>query len=216
LNRKASLAVLLSLMTVLLLADVLSKMAVRSQLLPGEVLPLIPGVIELRLIFNSGAAFGLFAGGGVLFVAIAFLVVAAIVVNTVLRPRHAWLEIISSALIAAGALGNSLDRLADGKVTDFFNLLFIDFAIFNVADACLTCGAVLLVIWTLFGGVAKASPAPAGRDGEGDGAELPPAAVASAAESPLLGSASAEPPAPVCNSDGEPPALAHDGEDGPR
>jgi signal peptidase II len=151
LTRRASFTLLAALTSVLLIVDLLTKMYARVGLRAGESVPFIPGVMELYLTFNSGAAFGFFDGGGVFFVVIAFVAVVVIVGSIALSPRHAWLKIVALSLITAGALGNAADRVGDGEVTDFFNLLFIDFAVFNVADVCLTCGVALLFVWVLAG-----------------------------------------------------------------
>jgi signal peptidase II len=152
LNRKVTYALLLVISVVLLIADLLSKMAVRANLDTGEAAPFIPNLVEIRLAFNDGAAFGMFGGAGVVFVGIAIFVVAVIIVSTALRPDHAIFETIAEALVIAGATGNAIDRIGDGLVTDFLNLLFINFAIFNIADICLTCGVALWLIWLIYDG----------------------------------------------------------------
>ncbi|MDR0500977.1 MAG: signal peptidase II [Coriobacteriales bacterium] len=138
----------------LVLADIISKQLVLNTLadkVSGTgFAPLLPGVIELRLAYNTGAAFGMFDDIGFLFrvasVIMAAVAVIAIIIYTLWRPPHLRLEMLSLSMICSGAIGNAIDRLDDGVVTDFFNFLFIDFAIFNVADICLTCGCALLVI----------------------------------------------------------------------
>ena len=60
------------------------------------------------------------------------------------------LSILLLALLLAGAVGNLIDRAAFGYVTDMFRTLFMNFAIFNVADICLTVGCVLLILYVIF------------------------------------------------------------------
>ena len=92
---------------------------------------------------NSGAAFGMLQQGGWLFAAIAVAVTIAILVRFPSLPRHkAWL-FAGLGLVQAGALGNLIDRLRlGGAVTDFIHIG--NFAIFNVADAAIFCGVILL------------------------------------------------------------------------
>jgi signal peptidase II len=68
------------------------------------------------------------------------------------RPAE-WPVVISLALIFGGSLGNLIDRVGVGKVTDFFYFSFIDFPVFNVADIAIVGGAGLLMAWLLFGPV---------------------------------------------------------------
>jgi signal peptidase II len=144
-GRSSSLLLLALLSALLVAADFFSKQAILGLLSWGGSMPFLPGVAEFRLTFNGGAAFGLLEGAGVVFLIIAAVAVLAIVVYTAARPPHSLLEMVSLSLICAGAIGNAVDRAPDGLVTDFINLLFVDFAVFNVADACLTCGVVLML-----------------------------------------------------------------------
>ena len=107
------------------------------------------GPIALMLVHNSGAAFGMGQGGGMLFVAMAAIIVIAIVVWIVLAKQTRTLEIVSLGLIAAGGIGNCIDRLTTGYVVDFIQFTFVDFPVFNIADMCITIGVVLLFV-TMF------------------------------------------------------------------
>ena len=107
------------------------------------------GPIALTLVHNSGAAFGMGQGGGMLFVAMAAIIVIAIVVWIVLAKQTRTLEIVSLGLIAAGGIGNCIDRLTTGYVVDFIQFTFVDFPVFNIADMCITIGVVLLFV-TMF------------------------------------------------------------------
>ena len=128
--------------------DQLSKAAARALLVVGEPVALIPGVMDLSLTYNTGAAFSLGEGAGPVFVVIAAAV-------TCLGAWVAWRRTevpLSIALVVAavagGGVGNAIDRVALGAVTDFFKTTFMDFAVFNVADIFVTCGVfVALVLW---------------------------------------------------------------------
>ncbi len=104
------------------------------------------GLVDLTLVHNTGAAFGMGQGGGIVFVAIAFVITAAVVAWLAARKRHSALEVIALALVVAGGIGNCIDRLTTGYVVDFIRFTFIDFPVFNVADICVTCGVVLFLV----------------------------------------------------------------------
>jgi signal peptidase II len=101
----------------------------------------VPGV-HLVHVRNSGVAFGLFAGGGALLVAVAALALVALLAFFVTHARRplAWLP---TGLLIGGAAGNLIDRLLDGAVTDFVKLPH--WPAFNVADMAITLGVLVLV-----------------------------------------------------------------------
>ena len=104
---------------------------------------LIPGVLALTCVQNTGMAFSLFSGR-----AWALGVVSAVCILAgwliLRRYRLGLLSRVASMLMLGGAAGNMLDRFFRGHVIDMFETLFVDFAIFNVADAALTAGAALM------------------------------------------------------------------------
>ena len=108
-----------------------------------------PGFLEFTLIYNQGIAFGLMKGSGILMTPIAVGIAGAALVYSSKNPgERGWTQ-LAMGLLAAGALGNLYDRLHDGKVTDMIYLTVINFPVFNVADACITCAAAILMItWT--------------------------------------------------------------------
>ena len=105
-------------------------------------LVLIPGVVGLRYAENTGMAFSLLSGRpwllGVL--SAALIVLGALALR---RFRLGALPSVAAMLMLGGAAGNMLDRLLRGYVVDMVETLFIQFPIFNLADACLTVGCVL-------------------------------------------------------------------------
>lgn len=135
---------------VLLAVDQLTKVFIRTNYHPGETLVLIPNVLEIVRVGNEGAAFGMFPGGQVVFMitSIIFLIAIAIVWR---RYHPASLPVVVGlALVSTGAAGNLIDRAFIGTVTDFIYFKPIDFPVFNVADACITIGVILLMICVLF------------------------------------------------------------------
>jgi signal peptidase II len=127
-----------------LVADQATKALVRAEIPRGDVVALVPGV-ELINTRNRGVAFGLLAGGGAPVVIIAVLVLAGLLVflwRQWARPL-VWLPV---GLLLGGAAGNLLDRAREGAVTDFLDPVL--WPAFNVADASITIGVVLL-LWVL-------------------------------------------------------------------
>lgn len=121
-------------------ADQITKAVARSEIEPGESVDLIAGV-ELVRVSNDGIAFGLLGGAGPLVIglgAAAFTLLLAYFLATNDR-EGLWLPI---GLIAGGAIGNLIDRVAEGAVTDFIDPP--NWPAFNVADIEITAGVLLL------------------------------------------------------------------------
>mgnify|MGYP004507965945 CR=1 FL=1 len=135
---------------VLAVLDQLVKFWVRSHISLGQSIPFIPGLMDLAYIQNTGAAFSSFAGFTWL---LAVVSLAASVVVAVLLWRGffpgKWGK-LSLSLILAGAVGNLIDRVFLGFVTDMFQTTFIQFAVFNVADICVVVGGILMVVYVAF------------------------------------------------------------------
>lgn len=117
-----------------------------------------PGVFEITLTYNDGIAFGMLRGAGVLLAPIALAIVLVAAIYSFRHSHQGRAIHLAMGALAGGAIGNLIDRLWLGKVTDMFWFRLIDFPVFNVADACITVSAVLMMlIWTF---EAKATPAP--------------------------------------------------------
>lgn len=138
------------LVVVLIALDRVTKACAESALSLGN-----PGIdlgpLALTLVHNRGAAFGMGEGAGLVFAGFAVAVVVAICCWLWFYKEHSLLEVIAVSLVAAGGIGNMIDRLTTGYVVDFFRFTFVDFPVFNVADTCVTCGVVLFLIWLVFG-----------------------------------------------------------------
>lgn len=115
----------------------------------GQTRAVLPGVFGLRWTENTGMAMGLFQGGtaGIL-VMTAALAAACIFLLRGVRMRG--LAPIAVSMMAGGALGNLIDRVALGYVQDMIEVFFVRFYIFNVADAGVVLGAVLCGVSLLF------------------------------------------------------------------
>ena len=94
---------------------------------------------------NTGAAFGMFQNGSMVFTVLAFIVVGVILFYYPQVESEGWMFQLALALQMSGALGNLIDRLMhDGKVTDFISVG--NFAVFNVADSSITVGTAILLL----------------------------------------------------------------------
>ena len=110
---------------------------------------LIPRVLALTYAENTGMAFSLFSGRAwVLGVVSAVCILVGWLVLR--RYRLGTTSRIAAMLMLGGAVGNMIDRFLRGYVVDMFEALFVDFAIFNVADAALTVGTILLAYTLIF------------------------------------------------------------------
>lgn len=139
-----SIAVLVSL-------DQIIKLLVIKYLEPIGSLPLIDGFIQLNYAENTGAAFGSFSGYTWILSVFTLAVIVVGLVYLLKGKVKFGVEYVCITLILAGGLGNLIDRISRGFVVDYIEPLFIDFAIFNFADILVTCSAVVLIIWMLYG-----------------------------------------------------------------
>lgn len=127
--------------------DLLTK-AWASQTFVGRTVEIIPVVLSFTFTENSGAAFSFFQDAG-LFLSLAALVALGLITATVWNPRP-LAEVVGLGLIAGGATGNLIDRLArgsgafDGPVIDWIQ--FPNFPVFNLADTAITFGVATILI----------------------------------------------------------------------
>jgi signal peptidase II len=126
------------------IADLLSKRAVLIAFPPGTRHPLVPGFLSIVVVHNTHGAMGLLGDRPVLLIVLALLVLIAL--GVLLRDiiRRSVLAQIGFGLVAGGALGNVIDRFVHGYVIDF--IAARSFYVFNVGDACITVGIVLVAL----------------------------------------------------------------------
>jgi signal peptidase II len=154
---------------VIVVFDRVTKNLLMDRLEPGGWFEVAPG-IAVTHVHNPGIAFSLFADGGPLTRVILHLVIfTSVVIIAAMLVRHAQgsrLAGIAFGLILGGAVGNLIDRVLYGWVVDFIHLWArvgdrtVSWPDFNVADASITCGAILLIISEIRSGRGKEEHAP--------------------------------------------------------
>ena len=134
--------------------DQVTKLAVNHSLDLYESVPVIQNFFHLTHVSNDGMAFGLTLPGGDFSLAVLSLIMSIILGIIFWHERAGHILVrISLALIMAGALGNLVDRLRSGEVTDFFHFKIGDYwewYIFNIADSAVTIGMILFLYYSFF------------------------------------------------------------------
>ena len=137
---------------VVIIADQLSKSWIKGHLGPGEVL-WDAGFLQIIHVLNTGAAFGIFKNATTILIIVDFIGIA-VILYLVFFLRRQWPFIdkapvrVSIALILAGTIGNLIDRLRVGEVTDFID--FKIWPVWNIADASVTVGVIILAYCLIF------------------------------------------------------------------
>jgi signal peptidase II len=146
----------LSIAAVVLILDQATKWYIRHTVSLYESIAVIDSIFHITYVRNSGGAFGLLAGSNQALRLPFFLLVSVIAVGVLLffvrrvEPGHRWLLFALGAILG-GALGNLVDRMASGAVTDFLDFHWHGYhwPAFNVADSCITTGMVILLLYSL-------------------------------------------------------------------
>ena len=128
----------------ILVLDQGSKLLVLNMMSEGQSIPVIDGIFKLTYVKNAGAAFGIFQNQTPFFIIVTFLVVILVVVFYKKVPQDKLILRLGLGLQVGGAIGNLIDRIRFGQVTDFFEVPH--WPVFNVADMAIVIGVGLLVI----------------------------------------------------------------------
>lgn len=137
---------------VLVILDQYTKNLAVIHLKDKQAFNIINGVLELNYLENKGAAFGMLQNQKVFFIFVAFVILGVIGYVLYKMPddkKYRIMHVLLS-LIAAGAIGNMIDRIRLDYVVDFIYFVLINFPIFNVADIYVSLSTVALVILLLF------------------------------------------------------------------
>lgn len=150
-RRKRNIAVFLVVALAWVLLDVATKRHFNA-FAPGELVggP-YAGIFQLRLVHNTGGAWGIF-DDATFALGVFSLVVCGVVLAYALASAKSSSPLLTGALalVFAGGAGNALDRFTLGYVVDFIEPVFIDFPVFNVADIGVTCGIALVLVALLW------------------------------------------------------------------
>ena len=127
--------------------DQITKYFAEVKLAGGKVVDFIPGVVQFRYARNTGMAFSMFSGARWFFVVLTVVVCVGVLWYMWRdKCKPLWLY-WSLGVVVAGGLGNLIDRVRFGYVVDFIEPIFVNFAVFNIADSAVTLGAISLVIY---------------------------------------------------------------------
>ncbi len=142
----------MSLLTIaaMVLVDQVVKYWAVAWLAPMGSIPLIPGILQLTYVENRGAAFSILQNQIWLLVVVTVAILCAIIYVFYKKMIQTTLGRISLVIIAAGAVGNMIDRIVRHYVVDMIEVVFISFPVFNIADIYVTVGVALFCIYFIF------------------------------------------------------------------
>ena len=127
--------------------DQLVKYLVLEHIDLGAHVPFIPHIVELTFVKNTGAAFSILSEHTWL-LALVSLVMSVVLAAAIWKNFfHHPLGKLTLTLLLGGAVGNLIDRVFRGFVVDMFNVLFMNFAVFNVADICVVVGGIAAALY---------------------------------------------------------------------
>lgn len=133
--------------------DQSTKYLAQTILLPVNSVPLVQGIFHLTYARNTGAAFSILQDTQIILIPVTGVIIVGIICYMIkIRNKRNVLLKLSLALISGGALGNFIDRVRLGYVTDFFDFTLISYPIFNFADVFVVLGVILLAYIVLIKG----------------------------------------------------------------
>ena len=145
----------IALAALIIVFDQITKVILRETLELGDK-EWLAEFFAFSHIANDGGAFGVFGGQNTVLAVSAVVAIGVVAIYYFFPPMNHWLVRSGLALILGGAMGNLLDRIYQGHVTDFID--FIHFPAFNVADAAINVGVAAIVIALLFSDILKRNP----------------------------------------------------------
>lgn len=143
-------AVSLVVIAVLTAIDQLTKYAVIATVKVDGPKEFLFGLFQLRYVENTGAAFSSFSDNTQLLTVFTVIILAVCLLLLMTKKLKPLFLNICLLLVIAGGLGNVIDRIVYGYVVDFIEPLFVNFAVFNFADCCITVGAALIIIYEIY------------------------------------------------------------------
>ena len=150
--KKKSLISISILFALIVAVDQITKLIIINNYREGEGTPVISDVFEILHIHNSGSAWGMLSGKTLFLTLFSVILIGALVyvLIHIIGDRYYRILTILITCILGGAVGNMIDRIRLGYVTDFLYFKLIDFPVFNVADIFVTVPVILLIIFMIF------------------------------------------------------------------
>jgi signal peptidase II len=149
--------------------DQATKLLVSSQMGLGQSIPVVPGLLHITLVRNTGMAFGLLSAHAIpykpfLVTLLSVIALSAVAIYAIRAHPHERLSRFGLAFILGGAAGNIIDRIRLGYVIDFIDVFYrgSHWPAFNVADTAICTGVGLLLLDTLLHRESKKATAPTG------------------------------------------------------
>ncbi len=143
-NPKKYHVLLLFITIILLIFDQLIKFQTRVNIKLGQEIKIIPKILSFTYLQNTGAAWSFMEGNSIFFLLVAIFAIL-VFIYLLYKCRNEYFISLGIALMLTGTVGNLIDRIKFGFVTDMIKIDFINFPIFNVADMCLTFGVIILL-----------------------------------------------------------------------
>lgn len=143
-------AVSLVLIAVLTAVDMITKYIASTAVKINGPFEFFFGTFQFRYVENTGAAFSSFSGNTFLLTVVTAVILAGCLILLLSKRIKPLFMNVSLMLIVSGGTGNLIDRIRFGYVIDFIEPLFIDFAVFNFADCCITVGAFMMIGYEIY------------------------------------------------------------------
>ena len=140
----------IAVIAVLIALDRVSKIAAVRAFGAGETKEFLFGLFQFRYVENTGAAFSSFADNKIVLIVFTSLVILLCLFMLMADKVKSKFIRVCLLMIVSGGIGNLIDRFAGGYVVDFIEPLFMNFAVFNVADMFITVGAFMLIFYEIY------------------------------------------------------------------
>ena len=133
---------------IFLIVDQITKILVVNSLVPGENIEIIKNIFSIIYTNNTGAAFSILLGKRIFLIVVAVLITGVLLYYIKRNKIEKKIDIIALSFVIGGSLGNLIDRIVRGYVIDFISIKIgnYNFPIFNVADALIVVGVILLLL----------------------------------------------------------------------
>lgn len=143
-------AISLAIIVILTLVDRLTKYIAVSTVKVDGPKEFLFGLFQFRYVENTGAAFSSFSDNTKTLTVVTVIIIVFCLILLLSKKLKPMFVNVCLLIITAGGIGNVIDRIVYGYVVDFIEPLFIDFAVFNFADCCITVGAFMLIGYEIY------------------------------------------------------------------